>query len=80
MAGNVMEFVQDWYDDKYYSTGPTTDPQGPSIGEYKVLRGGCWNNSSYCDHPLLRSAGRFYLGGPSIARTAFIGFRCAWNP
>ena len=80
MAGNVMEFVQDWHDDKYYATSPTSDPQGPSSGEGKVLRGGCWDyqGSSYCDIGLLRSAQRG-LHTEITGRFRVVGFRCAWS-
>jgi len=40
--GNVWEWVNDWFDDKYYEHSPTQDPKGPTTGEYRVLRGGAW--------------------------------------
>jgi len=44
MSGNVWEWVQDWYDDDYYASSPSTDPRGPSSGSDRVLRGGSWYN------------------------------------
>ncbi len=46
MSGNVWEWVGDRYDAKYYKSSPKDNPKGPSSGEDRVLRGGCWDDAS----------------------------------
>ncbi|MGD0092185.1 MAG: SUMF1/EgtB/PvdO family nonheme iron enzyme, partial [Planctomycetota bacterium] len=49
MHGNVWEWVQDYYSDKYYAESPQFDPEGPATGAARVLRGGGWNGDpDYC--------------------------------
>lgn len=42
--GNVWEWVNDWYGEKYYPASPERDPRGPDSGQGRVLRGGSWFN------------------------------------
>ncbi len=46
MAGNVEEWVWDWYHPHYYSSSPGSDPRGPDSGSARVLRGGSWYHSA----------------------------------
>jgi len=47
MAGNLQEWVADWYSADYYSNSPYKDPPGPTTGDLKVLRGGgYWDNAT----------------------------------
>ena len=57
MSGNVLEWCQDWFYDKYYERSPYSNPQGPAEGSYRVLRSGSWDSSS----DYVRCAGRNYL-------------------
>ena len=45
MAGNVKEWVDDWFDREYYDNPANhINPKGQIGGEYKVLRGGSWRD------------------------------------
>jgi sulfatase modifying factor 1 len=62
MNGNMEEWCQDWYDKDYYAHSPNTDPQGPSSGKERVVRGGSYLDlgpfSAAVDNSKLRSAAR----------------------
>ena len=71
MAGNVAEWVQDWFGFDYYAYMLEKNPPGPTSGRYKSLRGGSWKSNPI----MLRTATR--SGAPADQRSATVGFRCA---
>ncbi|WP_208610560.1 caspase family protein [Trichlorobacter thiogenes] len=67
MSGNVWEWVHDWYGDSYPSS--SKNPQGPSSGTQRVIRGGSW----YSNLPYLHTSFRQYEAPES--RLNFLGLR-----
>ncbi len=70
MAGNALEWCEDWSNEDYYSNSPRQNPQGPSWGTDRVLRGGSWLSTV----GYIRCASRFNCN-PMAPFNSF-GFRC----
>ncbi len=73
MAGNVREWVADWYSEKYYIISPPKNPSGPSLGTYRVQRGGAWYYGASAARTSFRDK-----GSPSD-QSVSLGFRCAMS-
>ena len=71
MEGNVLEWNNDWFDEKYYKNGPHKSPTGPLKGNYHIIRGASWNRSG----EYLRATYRSWY--PPDCAFDFLGFRCA---
>ncbi len=93
MAGNVWQFVNDWYLNNYYSISPYSNPQGPASGsampdgkQYKGMRGGCWYNGDIVNgvddgHSRVSNRNPSYFRGPQDPNHPWyhIGFRVVRN-
>jgi formylglycine-generating enzyme required for sulfatase activity len=71
MLGNVWEWTADRFKDRYEDDGVARDPQGPPVGEYRLLRGGSWGSTAR----VVRASVR-YRNQPTL-QYGGSGFRCA---
>jgi formylglycine-generating enzyme required for sulfatase activity len=74
LAGNVWEWCRDWYDEAYYAKSPAHDPEGPSDGANRVVRGGC------CYDPARNCRSAFRLRYVPGYRYYDLGFRLVLLP
>jgi formylglycine-generating enzyme required for sulfatase activity len=74
MLGNVWEWVSDYYSATYYQFSPLENPQGPEIGEKRVVRGGSWRSLS----SNVRADNR-HSWAPDFVDQSNTGFRCAMD-
>jgi formylglycine-generating enzyme len=80
MAGNVFEWVEDWYDPKYFKDSPALNPHGAekgynfaNQGPVRVLRGGSW----LAPETSLHTSHRFWNQPDNNSYGVGLGFRCA---
>jgi formylglycine-generating enzyme required for sulfatase activity len=74
MYGNVAEWVNDYYGEDYYRSSPDSNPRGPEMGEYRVLRGGGWNSLAEQLNSSARAFSASVDDGCMVSDD--IGFRC----
>ena len=74
MAGNVWEWVNDWYGETYYQVSPSQNPLGPDSGTLRALRGGSWFNFFYNVRTTVRHG---LTPDHTYDNDHDVGFRCA---
>lgn len=73
MSGNVWELVNDWYQEDYYSIGPSIDPPGPNTGLYKLYRGGGYYDGYYYNRTSIRGGSLPTKAFPDVGIRLVIG-------
>jgi len=71
LAGNVWEWVEDWFDETFYGRSPASDPVNRTPTGRKVIRGGGWGNDPWGLRSTLRHA------NPPDIGLSMVGIRCA---
>jgi formylglycine-generating enzyme required for sulfatase activity len=72
VLGNVVEWVNDWYDQNYYQKSPSQDPRGPASGQGHIVRGGSWAD----ERGYVRVSHRAWVPTGYTSENGDDGFRC----
>ena len=70
MAGNIFNWINDFYGEAYYESAPSSNPGGPSGGDSHVIRG-----SSFESEPEQVLSALRHFGAPAY-HSRDLGFRC----
>jgi len=79
MAGNLWEWVADFYNETYYKGAPDINPKGPVSGEGRVLRGGSWASKLLAGELVFITPIYRLWNKPDMSSNV-LGFRCAQSP
>ena len=80
MAGNVWEWIADWYSNSYYVRSERSNLLGPDSGIYRIVRGNAWTGSTNCPYRVYGSVNSYIrVPGELDKAQNNIGFRCAMS-